>query len=179
MDILNIVTVTVSILSLILAGGTAYFLIKDRRQARYQLRETFIEDVLAWHREVVTLLVRLGTPGINVNARDKQLDLCSLSAAIEQGRFLFPNIIEGDYFGADKPLAYRGYRNLTLEFLIAAHAACNQDPVDFYLCEKYRRLFTSLVYEVIDPVARLNEISTLAQKRLSTGKTVRDYIEDN
>ncbi|KIY40530.1 hypothetical protein TZ03_10260 [Pseudomonas sp. 10-1B] len=179
MDLMDIITATVSILSLILASGTAYFLIKDRRQARYQLKETFIKDLLAWHNEVVVLLVRLGTYGVYVDRRDKQHDLCLLSAAIEQGRFLFPNIIEGDGFGAGKPLAYRGYRNLTLEFLIGAYAACNQDPIDSELCEKYRRLFTSMVYEVIGPVARLSEVSTLAQKRLSTGKTVKDYVDDN
>ena len=127
MEIVNIITVTVSILSLALASGTTYFLIKDRRQARYQLEGTFIENVLAWHNEVVLILIRLGTSGLHRETREKQLDLCSLSALIEQGRFLFPNIVEGDNFGANKPLAYRGYRNLTLEFLIGAYAACNQN----------------------------------------------------
>ena len=44
--------------------------------------------------------------------------LSRLSALTEIGRFYFPNVIKGDYFGHDKPSAYQGYRDICLEFLV-------------------------------------------------------------
>lgn len=173
MDYSWIGTVAIPETSLIVSVATAYYFLRDRRHARYQMETAYVENLLAWHKEVVFCLMRLETlPSDRPGVRE---DLCTLSALIEQGRFFFPNIVENN-FGASKPLAYRGYRNIVLQLLIEIYWQYSADEPSAEASEKYRKSFTSAVFSIVDPVSRITELSKIAAKKLSSGQSVHDYV---
>ncbi|WP_426702285.1 hypothetical protein ACPPVV_04545 [Rhodanobacter sp. Col0626] len=112
------------------------------------------------------------------DSADFQQDLACLSSLIEQGRFYFPNIVQNSY-GASKPAAYRGYRNLALDFLvefynIVTHAA--QDESDRNSLTTLQRYFTSIVFQVVRPKDRLEKIKQLTDQYFVKDHTVNDII---
>ena len=174
MDYSLIGTVAIPGLSLIVSVSTAYYFLRDRRHARYQMETAYIENLLAWHKEVIFCLLRLEKlPAKGATAGE---DLCVLSALIEQGRFFFPNVPSNQNHGADKPLAYRGYRNLVLEMLVAIYQEYRSGSDDREINEKYRKSFTSAVFSIVDPVSRISELSQITAKKLNAGQSIRDYV---
>ena len=174
MDYSMIGTVAIPGLSLIVSLSTAYYFLRDRRHARYQMETAYIENLLAWHKEVIFCLMRLEKlPAERSTARE---DLCALSPLIEQGRFFFPNVPSEINYGAHKPLAYRGYRNLVLEMLVAIYQEYRSDSTDIEINEKYRRSFTSAVFSIVDPASRISELSQITAKKLNAGQSIRDYV---
>ncbi|PHN27241.1 hypothetical protein AO240_05260 [Pseudomonas sp. ICMP 460] len=173
MDYSWIGTVAIPGISLIVSVATAYYFLRDRRHTRYQMETAYVENLLAWHKEVVFCLMRLEK--LPIDRPDVHDDLCALSALIEQGRFFFPNIVE-DKFGESKPLAYRGYRNIVLQLLVDIYRQYSADDPSPVINEKYRKSFTSAVFSLVDPVSRISEISKLSAKKLSSGQSTRDYI---
>lgn len=173
MDSSLIGTVVIPALSLMISLPTAYYFWKDRRHARYQLEAGHVENILAWHKEVVFCLLRLEL--LPARRPEQHEDLCVLSALIEQGRFFFPNIIEDEY-GAGKPLAYRGYRSIVLKLLVEIYNECKNATPNREQNEQYRKSFTSAVFSLIDPVERIGELSKITNKELSSRQSVRDYI---
>lgn len=174
MDYSLIGTVAIPGLSLIVSVGTAYYFLRDRRHARYQMETAYIENLLAWHKEVIFCLMRLEKlPAEGATASE---DLCVLSALIEQGRFFFPNVPSNKNYGSDKALAYRGYRNLVLEMLVAIYQEYRSDSADIEINEKYRKSFTSAVFSIVDPVSRISELSQITAKKLNAGQSIRDYV---
>lgn len=138
------------------------------------METAYIENLLAWHKEVIFCLMRLEKlPDERSTARE---DLCVLSALIEQGRFFFPNVPSEINYGAHKPLAYRGYRNLVLEMLVAIYQEYRSDSTDIEINEKYRRSFTSAVFSIVDPASRISELSQITAKKLNAGQSIRDYV---
>ena len=175
MEISVIGTVVIPMLSLSVSVATAYFFLKDRRHARYQMESSYIEKLLDWHKEVVFLLVRLESSQPEFKS-EKRSELSKLSALIEQGRFFFPNIVEDDY-GAQKPLAYRGYRNIVLELLVGIYILQEGEEIDAEIIVNYRRSFTSAVFALVDPVKRLSDLSEMTAKKLLNGQSVYDYVD--
>ena len=138
------------------------------------METAYVENLLAWHKEVIFCLMRLeklptDRPGVLE-------DLCALSALIEQGRFFFPNIVEDEY-GASKPLAYRGYRNIVLQLLVEIYWQYSAKKPSAEASERFRKSFTSAVFSIVDPTSRISELSKIAAKKLSSGQSVRDYVD--
>ena len=113
-------TNVVAYVSLIVSSLLAIFYIRDRRNARYAIETDYCNQLLAWHALVIDVLIELCANSKQKDEKTKHLLLVKLSSPIEQGRFYFPNI-NPDEFGLDKPPAYRGYRNVALDFLVASY----------------------------------------------------------
>ena len=172
----NAMTNSLSFASLIIAGATAFFFLRDRRHARFAIENDYTESLLEWHFQVIEVLIRL-RGGTVLSAEQRKLDLARLSALIEQGRFFFPNI-KAD-FGKDKPPAYRGYRNLALDMLVASYNLF-ADPSTTDKEERalvLQRHFTSIVFEIVRPHSRLETIRALTDRYFAQQKSFEDFLD--
>ncbi len=107
-DWIAIISLSISVIALI------YTFVSNTK--KYELTYQYYNDILVWHNQVIEVLTSLKLNGSN-NELKKQM-LAKLSALIENGRFYFPNIDKQDGFGKQKPIAYQGYRNVILDFLV-------------------------------------------------------------
>jgi hypothetical protein len=165
-------------LSLTVSCFLAIFYLLDRRHARFSIKRDHVDNLLRWHSEVVQLLARLRLVSLeNPGAREK--DLALLSAKIEEGRFFFPNIDRSDGFGADKPPAYQGYRNLALDFLVASYNLFSNDDRSTNLAQaaSLQRHFTSVVFEIVRPHERLKEIRKLTDRYFIKEHSFENFLE--
>jgi hypothetical protein len=164
---------------LLLSISLAIFYFRDRRHAKFQVESEYINGLLKWHGEVVTTLVKLRLMHSKGQPTQPNDELALLSALIEQGRFFFPNIDRSDDFGREKPPAYRGYRNLALDFLVASYNLFNGNVSKAALskAEILQRHFTSLVFEIVRPKNRLETIRSLTDRYFVQEKTFEDFLE--
>lgn len=169
----------IAVVSLLLSIGLALFYLKDRRRAAFELESHHSDNLLAWHLSVVELLVRLREVGRDRTSDARLCDLALLSALIEQGRFFFPNIDRKDSFGQEKPSAYRGYRNLALDFLVASYNLLQRDLSVQERAEAslLQRHFTSVVFEVVRPERKLQAIRTHTDRYFVVQKSFDDFLE--
>lgn len=90
---------------------------------KYELTSQYRNEVLCWFGDTIKILMDLKhhcqLRSLNEDVRFNLLS--ALSSKIEVGRFYFPNIDKGDSFGVNKPFAYKGYRNLILDFLVFSY----------------------------------------------------------
>jgi hypothetical protein len=154
---------------------------EERAMLFEQVRMQRDSDVIRWTEACVHQLAEIeayismreaAVPSAESRERHLQL-LARLSALIDHGRLFFPNE-QPDKQGADKPAAYKGFRQKILSVLVGAYAvlqkhgdltspqAC-RDAVDqlFHL----RRDFVSEAQLAIDPrrfiaLKEMNEIRT-------------------
>ena len=159
----------VATLALMLSVFVAFTQFRDRRQSKFNLEKAYVDSLLAWHKEVVACLCDLRENSIDEDRRNEKRRL--LSALIEQGRFFFPHVDQGDGYGDTKPLAYRGYRHLTLDFLVAAFNLSQRptSPAFSQSMEALQRHFTSMVFAVVRPSERLERLHAMTD-RLSVSK---------
>lgn len=169
----------VASLSLLLSVLLGIFYLRDRRHAKYRIEKEYINELLQWHGEVVCTLSRLRIENREKRAEQCGGDLALLSALIEQGRFFFPNIDREDQFGEKKPTAYRGYRNLALDFLVASYNIFNSpEPANLLKqAETLQRHFTSVVFELVRPKHRLDKIRSLTDKYFVQEKSFEDFLD--
>jgi len=75
---------------------------------------------MGWYSEVIEVIMLLK---LNLKSRNRinANELAKLSSLIERGRFFFSNFDKSGSYGCTKPIAYRGYRNLALDFLVALY----------------------------------------------------------
>ena len=165
----------VSIVALAISGVLAVLYVRDRRNAKYAIESEYCNQLLCWHAAVVDILIELALlSGDGIEGRKKEL-LVRLSSLIEQGRFYFPNIKQQEY-GLEKPPAYRGYRNIALDFLVASYnlhhkpRSAKLDKQAKYL----QQLFTSVIYEIVRPMDRLNMIRELTDRYFVKDLSVED-----
>ncbi len=169
----------VACISLLVSISLAIFYFKDRRQAKYAIESQYTSELLSWHEKVIFLLSRM-KHNINSNILDKTNDdLSILSALIDQGRFYFPNVETIDGFGSGNPPAFRGYRNLALDFLVAAYnlvknGASSSNAKDLELLQKH---FTSIVYEVVNPRDKLELIRSMTDRYFIKDQSFEDFLE--
>jgi hypothetical protein len=165
-------------LSLVLSISLAIFYIRDRRHTKFTLENEYINSLLAWHEQVVVVLIRARLFSRDRNSDEHKGDVACLSALIEQGRFFFPNIEKPD-FGSEKPPAYRGYRNLALDFLVASynllHEKVSKNAND--KLELMQRHFTSIVFELVRPHDRLQKIRALTDRYFAKEQSFEDFLE--
>lgn len=167
-------------ISLLLSLTLAFFYIRDRAHARYNISNDYIRELLNWHNRTVDVLMRFRHLHRQQGAADFQQDLACLSALIEQGRFYFPNLIQNSH-GSNKPAAYRGYRNLALDFLVEfyeivshpSHGEKDQEPL-----AALQRYFTSIVFQIVRPKERLDTIKRLTDQYFVKDHTANDIIEN-
>jgi hypothetical protein len=148
---------------------------------KYELTSRFRSEILGWYSITVELLIRLRFEAED-DFKDSELkrDLLSkLSAQIEIGRFYFPNINHGDGYGENKPFAYKGYRNLTLDFLVYSYRIFENEEVLKHLkhAEFLQRHFTSHLFETLDPNTFLNEAKKHTNKTFSKPLIYEDFIK--
>jgi hypothetical protein len=169
----------IALLSLVLSVSLAVFYIRDRRHTKFTLETEYVKSLLAWHEEVVVVLMRARHLKRERQSEQHKADLACLSGLIEQGRFFFPNIERADGFGDEKPPAYRGYRNLALDFLVASYNVL-QDNVSKKSTEQLdllQRHFTSVVFELVRPKDRLNTIRALTDRYFAKEESFEDFLE--
>lgn len=155
----------VAYVSLAVSSALAVFYIRDRRHAKYAIESEYSNQLLSWHASVVEILISLCSASKHGDNERKRDLLLMLSSLIEQGRFYFPNINPEEY-GAEKPPAYRGYRNVALDFLVASYNLHHKPYSEHAEVQSnhLQRLFTSVVFEVVRPADRLATIRRLTDR---------------
>ncbi len=168
-------------LSLLLSITLGLFYLRDRRHTKYLVENEYTNNLLQWHGEIVRTLARLRIPNNEKRSTQYREDIALLSALIEQGRFFFPNIDRADNYGQEKPPAYRGYRNLALDFLVASYNLFNGSESDSSLAleqaQILQRHFTSVVFEIVRPKSRLETIRSLTNRYFVQEKSFKDFLE--
>ncbi|WP_040509925.1 hypothetical protein [Leptospira wolffii] len=169
----------IAAISALISFSTLFFYLKDRRQQKHSILRDYLNGLLGWHSETVTILIKLQV----LTQKNKSIDEfhALLSAQIEKGRFFFPNIDKQDNFGKEKPKAYQGYRNLVLDFLVYSYDLYLKSQPVKYLehANRLQREFTSLVWEIVAPGKNLNEIHKLTDRYLVQEKTFEDYLKSD
>ena len=166
----------VAAISLFVSLVLAIYYIRDRQITKLSVEKAYVDELLSWCNEVLKTLGRLRLAA-ETGAKTRVVELRNeLSILIDQGRFFFPNIDKGDNFGAHKPPAFRCYRNLALDFLVAIHDVYSKEPSteDIRLAEHMRRCFLSIVFEVINPRRRLGRIRAITDHFFSAEETFED-----
>lgn len=152
--------------------------LRDRRHAKYAIETEYCDQLLSWHGQVVESLLSLRAFSAQNTAPEMRLHLIKLSSLIEQGRFYFPNI-KSDQHGLSKPPAYRGYRNIALDFLVASHKLYSKprtDSTDRH-GEFLQRMFTSVVFDVVRPTERLKRIREMTDRYFIKEASIVDLTE--
>lgn len=168
----------VAYVSLVISGILAILYVSDRRNAKYAILNEYSNQLLNWHALVVEVLIELRAQSKVSSVERKGQLLIRLSALIEQGRFYFPNIKPEEY-GQEKPPAYRGYRNVALDFLVASYNL-HHKPTSKKLekqAEYLQRLFTSIIFEVVRPSDRLKVIRDLTDRYFVKDLSMEDLEE--
>jgi len=147
---------------------------------RYELTSQYRLEIMNWYSDTVSILILL-----KCEARDKFPNielknelLCKLSTNIEIGRFYFPNVRKGDNHGQNKPEAYKGYRNLMLDFLVYSYQIFSGDHPEKFIrhAESLQRHFTSHLFEILDPNSFLKETKRHTRRTFSKDLSFDEYI---
>lgn len=145
---------------------------------KYELTYQYYQDVVAWHSDVIKVITQLKATNVE---NEKNTYLAELSALIETGRFYFPNIDLHDGFGANKPLAYRGYRNVVLDFLVYEYQLFEREDSNKYVehAESLQRLFTSYVFQYLNPKNLQNKIKHNTSIQMKNSITINEFLKQS
>ena len=154
---------------------------------KYELTETYCNEMLSWYSDTVQILMTIIHYIKNESffepdfSNSKAQLLAQLSAQIEIGRFYFPNIRRQDDFDANKPLAYQGRRHFTLDTLVFFYRKCRdaQDAGCVCTLQRLEHLFTSAVFQTIDPPARAHQYSRHLDITTPPDISYEDYLSEN
>lgn len=166
-DWIAIISLSISVIALI------YTFVSNTK--KYELTYQYYNDILVWHNQVIEVLTSLKLNGSN-NELKKQM-LAKLSALIENGRFYFPNIDKQDGFGKQKPIAYQGYRNVILDFLVYEYQLFEKKDHIQYLeyAEIFQRLFTSYVFQYLEPSKQKKKIHKNTNIKVHEELTINEF----
>ena len=89
--------------------------------------------------------------------------LSRLSALIDTGRWYFPNQWSDEY-GVHKEPAYRGVRQGTLDYLVAAYRHVENGDCERSNLIGLQRMFVSEIQEALDPRQRQKRIETVLKE---------------
>ena len=181
-SIISIVGIFVSIL---IALPSVCAVLKSTK--KYELTESYRKEILGWYSRVVDLMIKIIhyiDTGIFFEAdfsRQKMDILSELSSMIEVGRFYFPNIVDDDNFGNKKPSAYIGYRDINLDFLMRFYRTASKcsDNSNIALLWKLERLFTSAIFEIVEPRERNKEYTKYLSISVREGKSTEDFLNED
>ena len=171
----------ISGLALVISSMLAIFYIMDRRRSKFIFEDDYSNQIMGWYSEVIEVLMLLK---LNLKSRNRinANDLAKLSSLIERGRFFFPNFNKGDSYGCTKPIAYRGYRNLALDFLVALYnlySSPRYPGKDVSNASILCQHFTSIIFEILRPKDKLNIIRSITNKLFIKNKSFEDFFEEN
>ena len=171
-DIVSVVSIVIAIASYIHSYITS--------SKKYELQFQYRVEIMKWYSDTMNILTRLiieTKDGFADQSLKKEL-LSTLSSNIEIGRFYFPNVDSGNGFGNHKPIAYQGYRNLTIVFLVYSFKIFEKKDAAMYLnhAEELKRQFTSHLFEILDPKQFLKETYQHTKKKYSNDLTFNDFI---
>ena len=146
-----IVSITLPIL-----GGIWGIITSTRK---YELTTQLRMELLSWYTETSRIMIDVihyissGLFYENSFVQEKTALLSKLSAQIEIGRFYFPNVLNKNGYGNEKPLAYCGNRHAILEFVYKFYtvASKSHNVTDNKILWDLEREYTSAVFFVIDP----------------------------
>lgn len=144
---------------------------------KFELTYLHYKEISTWHAQVVETLIALKLLPES-NKENKTQLLVKLSALIESGRLYFPNILKHDDFGMEKPLAYQGYRNIVLDFLVYSYQLFEKDNYTRYTqhAEILQRLFTSHIYEFLKPSYFNKKINKNTNIKKGIELTIEDFL---
>jgi hypothetical protein len=150
---------------------------------RYELHFQYRAEILSWYKETNQILIHLrveAEKNSNNGVLKREL-LSRLSSNIELGRFYFPNIIDGINYGKNKPIAYQGFRNLTLDFLVFSYRLFDKNDANQYLdhAEALQRYFTSSVFEIVEPRNFLKQTEKHTSKAFNKELSFEDFIDQD
>lgn len=182
-NILTILGVAVTIIISIIAA--IYKIVTNTK--KYELTEEYRCELLGWYKSVTQIMVDIihycssGVFYMNDFKKERAQLLSRLSSLIEVGRFYFPNVIKGDGFGEDKPSAYKGYRQIILEFVMYFYSVANDDKdnKDITLMWNIEKQFTSFIFDVVDPRKRNKDYSKYIALTIPEGQSIRDYVKNS
>lgn len=145
---------------------------------KYELTYQYYQDVVAWHSDVIKVITQLKATN---EEETKRAYLAELSALIETGRFYFPNIDQHDNFGVDKPLAYRGYRNVVLDFLVFEYQLFDREDSNKFVehAESLQRLFTSYVFQHLDPKKLQKKVKHNTSIQMKNEITINEFLKQS
>jgi hypothetical protein len=148
---------------------------------KYELRTQYKSEILDWYSETVKVLINLKLKSAKeMFIENEKLTLMStLSSQIEIGRMYFPNIERGD-FGKEKEIAYQGYRNLMLDFLVFSYRILDKESLnnnDYQKLEFLQRGLTSLIYKLIDPKKMLEDVQNHTNSNFYEETSFDDFID--
>lgn len=170
----------ISIGSLIFATA-AFFYSYFTNTKKYELISQYRSEILEWYSDTVDILIRLrieAKEGYKNESFKNEL-LSRLSAKIEIGRFYFPNVDKNDKYGNEKPYAYRGYRNLILDFLVFSHQLFEKPDAKNFIrhAETLQKHYTSHLFEILDPKTFLKQTEKYTDKTFLKELCFEDFIE--
>ena len=168
-DLSSVISLLISILTLI------YTIFSNKK--KYELTYQYYNDVLTWHNQTVDILIALKL--FEGNYSQKNELLAQLSAKIEAGRFYFPNIDRKDNFGKEKPLAYQGYRNVVLDFLVYQYQLFQRDDYKMYLrhAEELQKQFTSYIFQYLQPSKHRKKVGENTTIDVQFNFTIEDFLK--
>ena len=162
--------------------GGIYAIVTNTK--KFELKENYCKELLDWYTSTNRILIRF-IHSIKVgefysdNFMNEKVSLISeLSLAIEIGRFYFPNIIKNDKFGEEKPLAYQGYRHIVLDFLkyFYDEVSNNESDINIHKLIKAEKMFTSFVFEAVNPRKRIKDYSKYSDMKIPDGMAIEDFL---
>lgn len=149
---------------------------------KYELNSQYRTMILNWYNETIYIIMRLKIECEKSDFENIKYELLAkLSFQIEIGRFYFPNIDKDDKFGIDKPLAYRGYRNIVLDFLVFIYRIIeeNENPAPYgEHIEFLQRHFTSILFEILNPNLFINRTKKYVNQSFSKELCFEDFIKN-
>jgi hypothetical protein len=176
----------IALLALVISFVSAWYAYLQYVAAKIQVKHEISRSIRTWGDEVLTVmgkgqvLVELAADAEAFEAVRKPM-FGELSALIERGRLLFPNINKGDGYGDDKEEAYRGYRPLVLDFLVeyfdalkAANPA-NIAEAGIEELKKDQRLFVSEFQKILDPMGNYSELRKTLHYNMEQKRTIHDH----
>lgn len=171
----------ISLLSILIAlAALCYGFISNK--TKYELTYQYYNDIMEWHSKTVGLLISLRSICDNNCLIEKKIGLLNeLSTQIEVGRFYFPNIDKNDGFGIEKPSAYKGYRNIVLDFLVYSYQLFSREDFMNYKqhAEAFQRLFTASIYDRLNP--RMHNERVVKNTLIKDNKemSINDFIKES
>lgn len=178
--IIAIIGIVVTIIISVIGG--IYAIVTNTK--KFELKENYCKELLNWYTFTNRILIRFihsikdGEFFSNEFKNEKVSLIAELSLAIEIGRFYFPNIIKNDKFGEEKPPAYQGYRHIVLEFLMYFYdtVSNNESNINIHRLIRAERMFTSFVFEAINPRKRIKDYSKHSDMEIPDGMAIEDFL---
>lgn len=150
---------------------------KSSKRELFTTKMDFYSKVLDWYKETIGLMKQIECKSDMKESCKSELAL--LSALVEYGRFFFPNIIDEGEFGNDKPEAYKGFRAITLDFIVAYYNLFNLDLRSEYPSDApniIQRYFTSEVFKSIKPQNYIKQAEKAINTKMNNQEQLRYHV---